>query len=229
MSSVLSLQSVLDRRQMSLNSLSERSGIGKPEILAILNREREPENDELLALAGSLHIPPHALFAEVGSELSLVPDFRKANPAPSLMPDGVIASIAYVERLSQSLVALGVDISTDKSLSKFSGELSKKNAAKLAKEWRAEWGLEFSEQLEMRSAHKVYSHLRSFVEGLGVFVIHRRFDTELYSGAYLKVGEGPHTIVINTGGSSKARKLFTLAHEFCHVLLGKTGISDASQ
>jgi len=213
---------------MSLLRLSERSGLSESEIQAILYREREPENDELLALAETLHVPPHALFAEIGSELSLVPDFRKSNPAPSLMPDGVISAISYVERLSQSLVALDVDLSTDQRLAEFTGPLTKNNAAKLAKEWRAEWGLTFSDQLEMRSAHKVYAHLRDFIEGLGVYVIHRRFDTERYSGAYLKVGKGPHTILINTGGSSKARKLFTLAHEFCHILLGKTGVSNAS-
>ncbi|EDQ05047.1 hypothetical protein OIHEL45_09908 [Sulfitobacter indolifex HEL-45] len=213
---------------MSLSSLSERSGLSKSEISAILNRDRAPDNDELLALAQTLHVPPHALFAEIAPQLSLVPDFRKANPAPSLMPDGVIGAISYVERLSQSLVALDVDLSTNQRLTKYTGDLTRKNAAKLAKEWRSEWGLEFSDQLEMKSAHKVYAHLRDFIEGLGVFVIHRRFDTDLYSGAYLKVGDGPHTILINTGGSSKARKLFTLAHEFCHVLLGKTGVSNAS-
>jgi Zn-dependent peptidase ImmA (M78 family)/lambda repressor-like predicted transcriptional regulator len=228
MSSVHSLQSVLDSRQMSLNSLSERSGLSKSEISAILNHDRAPDNDELLALAETLHVPPHALFAEIAPQLSLVPDFRRANPTPSLMPDGVIAAISYVERLSQSLVALDVDLSTDQRLTKYTGDLTKKNAAKLAKEWRSEWGLAFSDQLEMRSAHKVYAHLRDFIEGLGVFVIHRRFDTDRYSGAYLQVGDGPHTIMINTGGSSKARKLFTLAHEFCHVLLGKTGVSNAS-
>ncbi len=228
MSLVHSLQSVLDSRQMSLSSLSERSGLSQSEISAILHRDRAPDNDELLALAETLHVPPHALLAEIPPQLSLVPDFRKANPAPSLMPDGVIAAISYVERLSQSLVALDVDLSTDQRLNKYTGDLTKQNAAKLAKKWRSEWGLAFSDQLEMRSAHKVYTHLRDFIEGLGVFVIHRRFDTDLYSGAYLKVGDGPPTILINTGGSSKARKLFTLAHEFCHVLLGETGVSNAS-
>jgi hypothetical protein len=59
-------------------------------------------------------------------------------------------------------------------------------------------------------------------------VIHRSFETDEAAGMYVHIARGPHVIIINTTKSSKARKLFTLAHEFCHVLLREEGASNPS-
>ena len=116
----------------------------------------------------------------------------------------------------------------DRPVEAFSGRLTKDNAKKLASKWRKRWGLSVEEQIELNSPHRLYESLREFVESLGIFVLHLSFKTSEAAGFFYQSASGNRIVAINTYASSKARKTFTLAHEFCHVLLGKTGISNPS-
>lgn len=213
---------------MSLAGLSERSGLPERGIEEVVNGDKELDEKTLAALAKALHVEPHVLLVRSSPKLVQAIDFRKNNPRPSPMPDGVVNAIGYVEKLSESLVGLSVDLSLSAEFEAYDGSFGKKDARRLAKKWRSKWGITNEEQIELRSAHKLYSSLRGYIESIGIFVMHQRFGSEEYAGAYLKVGKGPHAILINTGGQSKARKLFTLAHELCHVIIGKTGLSNSA-
>ena len=115
-----------------------------------------------------------------------------------------------------------------KRLTKVTSNYTEAEAVSLAENWRTAWGISVTEQLEWKDANKLYVSLRGYVERLGVWVLHRAFDNDEAAGLYVHLDQGPHVIVINTTKSSKARKLFTLAHEFCHVLLRAEGASNPS-
>ena len=138
-------------------------------------------------------------------------------------------ALSLVEQLSASLSSLdAVPMLDEGVVSTRPTALTKKTAQKLAKHWRRRWGLSVQDQAEWKDANKVYSHLRDFVESLGISVLHRSFGTAESAGLYVETSHKFHAIVINTTQSSKARKVFTLAHEFGHVLLGKEGVSNPS-
>ena len=189
----------------------------------------ELNDDEIERLADELAVPIQALFAR--SELPLFPavDFRTATPRIGEFAKGTLQAINFVERVSSTLSSLDLDLKLDRSVKQFkTTTYSQREAVELAAEWRANWGIEDSEQLDWQDANKLYVSLRSFIEGLGILVLHRQFKTDEAAGLYVHINDGPHTIVINTTGSSKARKAFTLAHEFGHVLLRAEGASNPS-
>jgi Zn-dependent peptidase ImmA (M78 family)/lambda repressor-like predicted transcriptional regulator len=219
---------ILEARGLSLRSLARRVGISVSTIEAAVEGDGELGDDYVRAVADELAVPVAALFSR--QSLDLVPsvDFRSPSPASSKLDPGTIEAFGYVERLSNTLGSLGLDLSLKQSASTVQTDLSSASAIKLAAKWRAKWGYSAEQQLEDRDANKVYVSLRGFIEALGVMVLHYSFGSTDVSGLYAKVNGGPHTIVINTTGSSKARKLFTLAHEFAHVLLRQEGASNTS-
>lgn len=78
-----------------------------------------------------------------------------------------------------------------------------------------------------------FNFLRSCIENLGIFVLligdlgsyHTSFETSVFRGFALSDKIAPF-IVINDN-DSKAAWSFTLIHEFTHLLLGQTGISNS--
>lgn len=213
---------------MSPHALAERAGVSLQRVERATSEESDFDEVEVQSIAKELAVPVAALFSKADLTLSDVPDFRKKTPRPGLFDSGTISAIGYVEKVSLALASLPLESELQADIESYVGPLKKSKAKALAAKWRAKWGLTNEQQLEWRSAHKVYSSLRSFIEDQGVFVIHRSFGSDEVAGIYTKVDTGPHTIVINSTKSSKARKLFTLAHEFAHVLLRASGASNPS-
>lgn len=213
---------------MSLANLAERTEVDQRLLQDAIEGSFDLTDEQVERIARELAVPAIALFSNSLLPLSSVPDFRRKSPRESLFEPDVIKAIGYVEHISLSLAALDLNLSSSEELEKYDGPLNKASAKKLARKWRDKWGISEDAQLEWKSASKVYTSLRSFIEGLGVFVVHYSFKTDVVAGLYAKVDGGPHTILINTTRSSKARKLFTLAHEFCHVLLRADGVSNPS-
>ncbi len=223
-----SFQNILQHRKMNLANLAERTEIDQLLLEAALSNKFDLSDKQVVRIAEELAVPAAALFGSGDLPLSNMPDFRRRNPRQSLLESSVIKAIGFVEKISLSLASLGLDLSSSEDLEKYSGPINKGAAKKLAAKWRSRWGVSNQEQLEWKSAARVYSSLRDYIESLGVFVLHYRFGTDEVAGLYAKVDGGPHTILVNTTSSNKARKLFTLAHEFCHVLLRADGVSNHS-
>lgn len=222
------LQNVLDARGMTAAILAERAGLPRSRLAVTIETGEGLDEDDIVAVAEELAVPVEALFAK--QKLPLFPsiDFRAAVPEVRSVQKGTLDAIAFVERLSSTFASLELSPTIDESLAPIESRLTEKEAIQLAALWRERWGVTIDQQLEWQDANKLYVSLRSFIEGLGVLVLHRSFKSVDEAGLYMKVDGGPHTIVINTTKSSKARKLFTLAHEFCHVLLRQEGVSNPS-
>ena len=195
----------------------------------MLEDEGDLDEAQIKSISSELAVPIQALFAR--RQLNLFPavDFRSATPGVGEFEKGTLQAINFVERLSNTITSLDLEVKLDSSVEEFrTTTYSQQEAVDLAKKWRKTWGISDKDQLDWQNANKVYTSLREFIEGLGVLVLHRQFKTREAAGLYLQVDDGPHTIVINTTGSSKARKLFTLAHEFGHLLLRAEGASNPS-
>lgn len=212
---------------MDASSLAERAGIGKKRLSAALSESVELKEAEIEALAIELAVPPEALFVSKPPPTASVVDYRKEHPAPSAPDAATLRAMAFVERFSGGLTSLEITPRKDvprEDVTRFDSA----TAIELAKKWRKKWGYSVQQQVADQDPSKVYGSLREFIESLGAFVVHFSFGHADVSGFYTRVGEGPHTIVINTYKASKGRKSFTLAHEFGHLLTRKEGVSHAS-
>lgn len=223
-----SLKNVLTARGLDIATLAQRTGVSRRSLENVLADNGDLDDDEILSIASELAVPVQALFAREVVPLFPAVDFRSATPATAKFKRGVLEAISFVERISSTVSALALDTYLDASVAPITPSLTDENAIALAKDWRKRWGMTNAVQLELHDANKLYASLRGFIEDLGIIVLHKQFGTDEAAGIYANVNDGPHFIVINTTSSSKARKLFTLAHEFCHVLLRAEGASNPS-
>ena len=224
----LSFSDALAKRQMTLGELSQRANVEISKIFAAQKGDFTLSDAEVERIAEELAVPVRVLFGTAELPLSTLPDFRRRVPSSKLLEKPTIRALGYVEKISLSLSSLDIGLELSPKASKYTGPHNRRSAEKLAENWRRLWGLTEEQQLDWGDAAKVYASLRSFVESLGIFVVHYSFGSDDVAGLYAKVGDGPHTILINTTSSSRARKLFTLAHEFCHVLLRQEGVSNTA-
>jgi Zn-dependent peptidase ImmA (M78 family) len=89
---------------------------------------------------------------------------------------------------------------------------------------REYFGITLKDQQDARDARAFYVAVRRKIEDKGILVLQDSFPREDGSGFCLARGTHP-LIVINTYRQTRGRRLFTLAHELAHVLMGKSGIS----
>lgn len=195
----------------------------------MLDEELQEGNNLVESIAEVCGVPPQALLSRRELPISPMIDFRSTKSKNASMEQGLIKALAYVEKLSYTVASLDLTPKLDARVQRSAQLHHNMRAEDLADYWRGEWGLSTEDQLALADSNAIYKRLRDFIESLGIFVLHFGMRSDETSGLYTQIDGGPHTIVINTAGSSKARKLFTLAHEFGHVIISEEGISNTSQ
>ncbi|RLI79124.1 hypothetical protein DRP07_10390 [Archaeoglobales archaeon] len=96
------------------------------------------------------------------------------------------------------------------------------NPEEIAKKYREMFGLSETKQREFSSAYAMFNYLKEKLENLNIFVFQFSMPVEDARGFTL-VDECPVVIVVNSKDVIEAR-IFTLMHEFAHVLLGESAI-----
>ena len=96
------------------------------------------------------------------------------------------------------------------------------NPELIASEYRKILNLDIEKQRKFRDAYKMLGHLRDVLEDLNILVFQFSMPIEDARGFAL-ADEAPNIIVMNSKDSIEAR-LFTLMHEFGHIILGETVI-----
>ena len=86
--------------------------------------------------------------------------------------------------------------------------------------------LKITDQLQQQyTAGKFYNYLSDVIQNYGVYIFGKDGPTEEFRGFTSNLRPFP-LIVINTSILSKKAQIFTLVHEYVHLLIGETGISD---
>jgi Zn-dependent peptidase ImmA (M78 family)/DNA-binding XRE family transcriptional regulator len=102
------------------------------------------------------------------------------------------------------------------------------NAPQLAESERARFGLSIDRQLGWRTTPQALATWRGIVEATGIFVFVFDMPLDDCRGFSLKE-EGPPVIVISKEEESEGARIFTLFHEYCHILIGQPGLSDLNR
>lgn len=84
-------------------------------------------------------------------------------------------------------------------------------------------GISLDEQKKSKSADDALKIWRNAVEAVGVFVFKESFDQKTISGFCLKHEKFP--IIYLNNRNTKARQIFSLAHELAHLLMGESSLS----
>lgn len=102
------------------------------------------------------------------------------------------------------------------------------NSEKIAKSYRELLKLTEEMQTKFKTPYEFFNYLRDLFEDMNIYVFQYSMPVEDARG-FVFVDDSPFAIVVNTKDSIEAR-LFTLMHEFAHILLGESAIDlpDAS-
>ncbi|MGC1119728.1 MAG: XRE family transcriptional regulator [Candidatus Methanofastidiosia archaeon] len=92
----------------------------------------------------------------------------------------------------------------------------------IAKEYREKFNLTEKKQKKFKDAYKLFNYLRDILEDMNILVFQFSMPVEDARGFAL-ADDFPTIIVVNMKDNINAR-LFSLMHEFAHILLGETVI-----
>jgi Zn-dependent peptidase ImmA (M78 family)/DNA-binding transcriptional regulator YiaG len=92
----------------------------------------------------------------------------------------------------------------------------------LANNYRMTFELTVDNQRRFKTSYELFNYLRDKMEDLNILVFQYSMPVEDARGFTL-TDETPNVIVLNSKDTIEAR-IFSLMHEFAHILLGETGI-----
>ncbi|QIG98579.1 MULTISPECIES: ImmA/IrrE family metallo-endopeptidase [unclassified Bradyrhizobium] len=193
------------------------------ELARELRRDPEPKRDLLRSVARELVLPAFAFYMQRLPALEeSIPDFRSLIPEPGPKSRETVEAIKLAEGIQKSLIQFEASAVT--GLPAFTAETDE-DIDRFALKARAHFSITLEDQQETRDARTFYVLVRRKIEEKGVVVLQDSFPREDGSGFCLAHRTHP-LILINTKQQTRARRLFTLAHELAHVLMGMSGISD---
>ena len=218
------VDSLLDARGLSLGDLSLRLKVPTDELNRIIGGQINRKETLLKGIATELLVPDFFLFLEDLPPIpTSIPDFRLSNPKHAKYSRETLKTIELARSIQHSATSLA----TYDNLRKLrQSNFTELGIVKTAASIRKTIGLTTRAQFDARDARIFYADVRKSIERHQIFVLQDSFPSEDGAGFCLSQHVGYDMIVINTLKQSYERRLFTLAHELCHVILGQSGVSD---
>lgn len=195
----------------------------------------QPTLRQLEDFARAVHVPIGYLFLQAPPHEAMpVPDLRTmadrhvARPSPNLL------DTLYLCQQRQDWFREYSQLHGLRRL-EFIGSAQRSDPpARVADEMRRTLGISVAERARLPSWTDALRELIERAEDAGVLVMassivgsnsHRKLDVEEFRGFALADDMAP--LVFVNAADSKAAQMFTLAHEFAHLWLGESGVSDA--
>jgi len=211
----------------------ETAGLSKEQIAAGLKKpldlveswergDEVPSAGLLKELARLYKRPLAVLLLSKPPEAPPLPiDFRTVKGVTKPLSTQSLLVLRHARRLQ----ALAAELEEDEPVGAVftSGSYSiRADPGAAANEQRALLGVDLTSQLHWGDRYRAFREWRAAVENIGIFVYQFRMPVEEVRGFSLSEG-GPPTIVLNRSDDVRAR-IFTLFHEYAHLLLGAGGI-----
>ena len=188
--------------------------------------EERPSFAQLKKVADFLKRPTTTfLLNEVPPAEPLPKDFRVLEEADirKLSPDTII-EIRKAQRKRQLAIDLANDLGEE--IEEFSGRASiNDNISNLARKYRQLFNITIDKQINWQSDYQAFNYWKAAIEAQGVLVFQASLDSLDEMRGLAIYGKKLPFILLNTKDSIRG-KLFSLLHEFCHLLLHQSGIGN---
>ncbi len=186
-----------------------------------------PTLRQLRILSSAYKYPLASFFLSKPKEQKPFPkDYRMLPHKKDVFDKKTVWAIRRSRRLQGIGMELSQNISSRTELKADNISLADE-PKEVAARWRKLFGLSFEKQKKLNDAYKLFSYLRDALEELNLLIFQFSMPIEDARGFAL-ADENPFVIVVNSKDRIEA-KIFTLMHEFGHILLGETiiGAPDA--
>ena len=205
-----------------IEEVAKRLGTSVEVVKDLESGERNPTLKQLHTLSEIYKRPIASFFLSKPKQERPIPkDYRFLPDKTNIFDRKTILAIRRtrsLQNLSKEL-SLNINYSTKTEIRKT--KLTD-NPDLIASEYRKLLNLDLEKQRKFRDAYKMFGHLRDVLEDHNILVFQFSMPIEDARGFAL-ADESPNVIVINSKDSIEAR-LFTLMHEFGHIILGETVI-----
>lgn len=206
-----------------------------PKLGAWLTGDSRPTLKELQAFARRTHAPFGLLFLrDPPVEEIPIPDMRTVGSTRLARPSADLLETIYICQRRQDWFRSFAQENGLEPLS-FVGSVSLKDeAATVASEMRENFELDPVEPLEGRDSREARRSLTEKIEDAGVLVMvngivgadtHRKLQVEEFRGFAL--GDDLAPLLFVNGSDAYTAQVFTMVHEFAHLWLGNSALSDA--
>jgi len=184
--------------------------------------KKEPTLRQLRELSTSFKRPIAAfLLSKPKKEKPLPKDYRMLPGKKNIFDKKTIV----VLRKARNLQEIGKELSRNidyQTKPKIERAKASDNPEKVAKKYREIFRLSEERQKEFKTSYEFFNYLRDILEDMNILVFQFSMSVEDARG-FVLVDEVPNIIVVSTKDSIEAR-LFSLMHEFAHILLGESVI-----
>jgi Zn-dependent peptidase ImmA (M78 family)/transcriptional regulator with XRE-family HTH domain len=217
-------------RGLDMPAAATRLGIPEEELIELENGTRHPSVGELRNMSAKYEIGFSSLLMPdvlpTDTRLNLL-DFRthgseaarKWNPELLMEMDDINVLIDAMSDLKEADPTLFANTLPSASASM--------DAAKVAADERNRIGLDVSVQAAWKTDAPAFNRLRSLVETQGVFVYQvNASTTDDWRGIAIFDERKIPVIIINSNEEFPAARSFTLFHEYAHLLLRQSAITD---
>jgi Zn-dependent peptidase ImmA (M78 family)/DNA-binding XRE family transcriptional regulator len=217
-----------EHRGLSVEAAAERIGIPPAELGEMENDRRLPTATVFRAMARAYRLPEATLVrSQPPASPGRLPDHRTFESARATLDFGLSVAISRARTHQTHLAELAED---DPSIiTTVPPEYTPKNdPVSLGQRERARIGPVAEQQLDWQDAAEGFRHLRAIIEKEGVFVYIEEWPLDETRSRGFSLYEHPKlpAIVINQEEDSPEARLFTIVHEYAHILIRQPGISD---
>jgi len=188
-----------------------------------LTRETKPTLRQVEDLAKIVKRPLTVFFlSEVPKEKPLPKDYRMLPEKEGKFDKKTILAIRRARRLQKISKELSENLNASLIKTIPTIKLSE-NPKEIAEKYRAEFKFNEETQKKLKTPYEVFNFLRDIIEDKNIIVFQIPMPVEDARGFTL-ADDSPAVIVVNLKDLIEAR-IFTLMHEFGHVLLNESGVS----
>lgn len=225
------LRWALDRADWSESTAAKRF----PRFPEWIRGEAEPTLNQIEKFASATYTPFGMLFLDEPPQDTLpIPDMRTVADAEILRPSANLLDTIYLCQQRQEWYRTYAEDVGLPAADVVGTARIEHDPHHVARAVRSYLGYEVADREKLHSADEARAYLVSKLEGLGILVMingvvgnnaHRKLDVEEFRGFALADNLAP--LIFVNGADSKAAQIFTLVHEFAHLLLGHSALSDA--
>ncbi|WP_027833615.1 ImmA/IrrE family metallo-endopeptidase [Maritalea myrionectae] len=219
------LDSLINQTGANINKVAQYIDATPIQVSHFLEGEKPPSSKQINRLAEFFGVAPLAFFKKNQFSVAEKIDFRTELGGLEGDPKVAIEAIGYAKRI-QALLAQVVEEEMTWSHLGEPVYTAPKDFEELAIKWRKSLEISNESQLRSKSENAFFSFIRSRIESLGISVLVSSFENKKLKGLVFGATDDIPVILINSYRQTHGARLFTMMHEFCHVLLGQDDLSN---
>lgn len=206
---------------------AERFGISEEELAALENDEKKPTVTLFRRIAQRLQLPRATLARQTPPAIPPDPiDFRTLEGRPPDLGFNTRVVISRIHSHQTDILELAEDDPDFRELVLPEYSRPQSDPWELGRAERERLGITVGAQLEWANVDEAFRHWRAALEAAGVFVFVETFDLQDCRGFSVYEDVRFPTIIVNRNDHIIGARIFTLIHEYAHLLIREPGISD---